>query len=216
MTDASLFFVTFVRHGESVGNIENRFQGQADFPLTEKGRAQARALADYWKAEKTKFDLCLSSPLTRAKETAEIVCAALSIPLEIDPTWLEMDSGRFSGKRPEEIDQIGRLDFMTPYTRFGETGESRFEVYLRAGRAIQSVLDRAPGRYLVVAHGGILNMTMYSILSISPQAHYNGPRFSFENTTFADFIYEPHQHTWRLVRFGGPHWKSEQDPANTD
>ena len=42
----SNYHVTFLRHGESVGNQENRFQGQADFPLTDKGRAQARALAE--------------------------------------------------------------------------------------------------------------------------------------------------------------------------
>jgi broad specificity phosphatase PhoE len=69
-------------------------------------------------------------------------------------------------------------------------------------------LDRAPGRYLVVSHGGILNMAMYSILSIAPQAHHNGPRFWFRNTTFAEFAYEPDYHNWRLLRFDRDHWKS--------
>ena len=209
MNDAS-YFVTFVRHGESVGNLENRFQGQADFPLTDKGRAQAYSLAQYWKAENSRFDICLASPLIRAKETAEIVCAELGIPLEVSPLWTEMDNGQFAGMRSDEINQGGRPDFMTPYTRYGETGESRLEVFLRASRGIQSILDRPPGRYLVVAHGGILNMAMYSILSIAPQAHHNGPRFIFANTTFADFAYEPEQHNWRLVRFNDPHWESSQ------
>lgn len=206
----SSYFVTFVRHGESVGNLENRFQGQADFPLTDKGRAQARALAEYWRAEQAQYDLCLASPLMRAKESAEIVCAALNIPLVVEPLWTEMDNGQFAGMRTEEVNRIERPNFTTPYTRFGETGESRLEVYLRAGRGIQSVLDRPPGRYLVFAHGGILNMAMYSILSIAPQAHHNGPRFTFANTTFADFFYDPHQHNWRLVRFDDPHWDGEQ------
>ncbi len=206
----SSYFVTFVRHGESVGNLENRFQGQADFPLTDKGRAQARALAEYWRVEQIGYDLCLASPLVRAKESAEIVCAALNIPLTVEPLWTEMDNGQFIGMRSDEIAQIERPNFTTPYTRYGETGESRLEVYLRAGRGIQSILDRPPGRYLVVAHGGILNMAMYSILSIAPQAHHNGPRFMFANTTFADFVYDPDQHNWRLVRFDDPHWESEQ------
>ncbi len=38
------YYVTFLRHGESLGNLEHRFQGQADYPLTEKGRTQARTL----------------------------------------------------------------------------------------------------------------------------------------------------------------------------
>jgi 2,3-bisphosphoglycerate-dependent phosphoglycerate mutase len=189
-----------------VGNQENRFQGQADFPLTDKGRTQARALAERWNSEKVTFDQCFTSPLLRARETAEIVCQALQIPLEVDPTWMEMDNGRMAGLRDDEIDW-DEPNFMTPYTRFGETGESRMEVFLRASRGIQAILDRQPGRYLVVAHGGILNMAMYSVFSIYPQAHHNGPRFYFRNTTFADLSYDPEWHNWRLLRFDRSHWK---------
>ena len=67
--------ITFLRHGESVGNLENRFQGHADYPLTEKGRSQARALAKWWNAEGISFNRACSSPLLRARETAEIICA---------------------------------------------------------------------------------------------------------------------------------------------
>ena len=200
------YHVTFLRHGESTGNQENRFQGQADFPLTDKGREQARSLAKHWKSEDMRFDLCLASPLLRARETAEIVCTALNIPLETDPAWTEMDNGRLAGLRDDEIDWT-EPKFLTPYTRFGETGESRMEIFLRASRGIQSILDRQPGRYLVVAHGGILNMAMYSVLSIYPQAHHNGPRFWFRNTTFAEFAYDPEWHNWRLLRFDRPHWQ---------
>lgn len=207
MSKSQSYYVTFLRHGESVGNQENRFQGQADFPLTEKGRAQARALAERWQSEGMTFDRCITSPLLRAKETAEIVSAALKVMLEVDPLWMEMDNGRMAGLRDDEIGWKTQK-FLTPYTRFGETGESRLEVYLRAGRGLQSILDRAPGRYLVVSHGGILNMAMYSILSIAPQAHHNGPRFWFRNTTFAEFAYEPDYHNWRLLRFDRDHWKS--------
>lgn len=207
MSNTAQYYVTFLRHGESVGNQENRFQGQADFPLTDKGRAQARALAERWQAEGVTFDQCFASPLLRAKETAEIVTAALKIPLEPDPLWMEMDNGRMAGMRDDEIGWDTQK-FLTPYTRFGETGESRLEVFLRAGRGIQSILDRAPGRYLVVSHGGILNMAMYSILSIAPQAHHNGPRFYFRNTTYADFAYDPEWHNWRLLRFDRDHWVS--------
>ena len=69
----------FLRHGESVGNAESRWQGQSDYPLTEKGRAQARALAERWKFENVKFNLAISSPLIRAKETAEIIASALNV-----------------------------------------------------------------------------------------------------------------------------------------
>ena len=211
MADSPLFHITFLRHGESVGNLENRFQGHADFPLTETGRAQARALAERWQAEGRTFDRVFSSPLARARETAEIVCSALNAPLELDPEWMEINNGLLAGLSDEEANQaVPRPQFMTPYTRFGRTGESRWEVYLRAGRAIQRILDRAPGCYLVAAHGGILNMTMYAILGIPIQADFSGPRFMFHNTTFAKFTYEPEHHIWRMLHFdGSPHWKED-------
>ena len=211
MADSPLYHITFLRHGESVGNLENRFQGHADFPLTETGRAQARALAERWQAEGRAFDRVFSSPLARARETAEIVCAALNAPLELDPEWMEINNGLLAGLSDEEANQaVPRPQFMTPYTRFGRTGESRWEVYLRAGRAIQRILDRAPGCYLVAAHGGILNMTMYAILGIPIQADSSGPRFMFHNTTFATFTYEPEHHNWRMLHFDHrPHSKED-------
>lgn len=200
--------VTFLRHGESVGNLENRFQGQADYPLTDKGREQARSLAGYWQARRANFDQCFASPLLRAWETAQIVSSALGVPLVEEPLWMEMNNGRMAGLRETEI-SWEEEKMITPYTRVGETGESRMEVYLRAGRAIQSILDRQPGKYLVVSHGGTLNMTMYSLLSISPQAQHHGPRFWFRNTTFASFSYDPEFHNWRLLHFDRPHWDWE-------
>ncbi len=205
MDAASCYFVTLVRHGESVGNAENRHQGRADFPLTARGQAQARALAERWKAEGRAFDLCLASPLLRARQTAEILCAALSIPLEFDSSWMEIDVGLVSGLAEEQAAQVAPPPaFSTPYHRTGQTGESRWELYLRAGRGIQALLDRPAGRYLIVAHGGILNMALYAMLGIAPQANVQGPRFQFNNTTFATLIYEPYRHTWRLTAFQQP------------
>ncbi|MEW6093327.1 MAG: histidine phosphatase family protein [Chloroflexota bacterium] len=209
---SEIYTVTFLRHGESVGNLENRFQGHADFPLTEKGRLQARLLAERWKAEGRTFDRAISSPLLRARETAEIVCAALDVPLEFDPDWMEMNNGLLAGLDDEQAAQVApRPDFMTPYTRFGKTGESRWEVHLRAGRAIQRILDQPAGTYLVAAHGGVLNMAMYAILGIPVQADFSGPRFMFHNTTFTTFTYESEHHNWRMLHFDDrPHLNGEE------
>ena len=53
MTEPEIFDIIFLRHGESVGNAESRWQGQADFPLTDKGRQQALALANRWNSEES-------------------------------------------------------------------------------------------------------------------------------------------------------------------
>jgi 2,3-bisphosphoglycerate-dependent phosphoglycerate mutase len=211
MNDQPIYHITFLRHGESVGNAEDRFQGQSDYPLTEKGRAQAFALAERWHGEGLTFEKCIASPLLRAYQTAQIISETLNVPLESDPDWMEINNGRVAGLTPEQIAQVvPRPDFMTPYTRYGETGESRWEVFLRAGRAIQHILDRRPGRYLIAAHGGVLNMTLYAILGIPVQADSAGARFMFHNTTFATFTYEPEHHNWRMLNFDDRrHWRED-------
>jgi len=212
MPDTAVYWITFLRHGESVGNLENRFQGHADFPLTEKGRIQARTLAKRWCTEGITFDRVISSPLLRARETAEIICAGLGSPLEFDPDWMEIDNGMLTGLTPDEgRGDAPRSDFFTPYTRWGVNGESRWEVYLRAGRNIQKLIDHPAERTLVVSHGGILNMVLYAILGIPPQAASTGPRFMFHNTTFTTFTYEPVQHNWHMLHFDDrSHLKGEE------
>ena len=96
------FFITILRHGESVGNLEGRFQGHADFPLTDKGRLQVQALAERWREDGITFDACISSPLLRARQTAEIICSALNIPIEFDPDWMEINNGMLAGLTHEE------------------------------------------------------------------------------------------------------------------
>ena len=71
-SNAKPYQITLLRHGQSVGNIEGRYQGQADFPLTETGVAQAHALAERWRRAGKVFDGVITSPLTRAVETCRI------------------------------------------------------------------------------------------------------------------------------------------------
>jgi 2,3-bisphosphoglycerate-dependent phosphoglycerate mutase len=194
----------FLRHGESVGNQEDRFQGHADFPLTDTGRLQAQFLADRWKSSGQSFDRAISSPLLRARETAEILCNTLAVPLQFDPDWKEIDSGLLTGLQQEEVVRHpAYVTNLTPYTHFGQTGESRWQLYLRAGSAVQRLLDQPAESTLIVAHGGILNMTLYAILGILPQTDHSGPRFQFHNTAHAEFTYDPALHTWRMLAFQG-------------
>ena len=191
------YHLTLLRHGESVGNAEGKHQGQSDFPLTEKGEAQVRALAERWLNERKCFDLLISSPLSRARGTAEILAEALHLTLELNPLWMERDNGLLAGLRPEEaIASYPRPPFIHPYLPIGQTGESQWELYLRAGKAIQDLLHHPPGNYLIVSHGGILNMVLYAILGITPQANFYGPRFRFGNTAFATLTYNPGEHKW--------------------
>lgn len=188
----------FLRHGESLGNAQSRWQGQSDYPLTEKGRAQAQALAARWKAEDVKFDLVLSSPLGRARETAAIIASKLDLKIEFDDIWLERAIGEMEGLTAEEVRQKPRPPYTTPYDSIGGNGEGDWALYLRAGQALHNLLKRPPGSYLVVSHGGLLNQVMHAVAGLAPHADPSGVRFRFENTAFARVIYHPHQHRWAI------------------
>jgi broad specificity phosphatase PhoE len=205
MLETKSYDFVFLRHGESVGNAEERFQGQSDYPLTETGRAQAQALARRWQQEGLQLDVALSSPLARARETTKIIAEALKIPIEIDPIWMERNAGEIAGlTREETIEKFPASDLRMPYDPFGESGEGDWELFLRAGTAVHQLLKRPPGKYLIVTHGGLLNKVMYAILGIPVQTHLSAPSFRFGNTGFVTFKYLPDRHQWRMLRLESP------------
>jgi probable phosphoglycerate mutase len=204
------YHITLLRHGESVGNAEGRLQGQADFPLSETGRQQSRALAKRWLAEGVTFDRVITSPLKRSRETAEVIAAALGLEVEYNPIWMERDYGKISGMDSAKAAQVEQRPlYAYPFVPVGETGESLWDLYLRGGEALRSLLSYPAGRYLIVSHGGILNMLLYAILGIAPQAYLRGARFLFRNTAFATLTYTPSEHIWRLTGLNDhAHWNS--------
>jgi broad specificity phosphatase PhoE len=193
-----VYHFVFVRHGESVGNAQSRWQGQSDYELTEKGRAQARALATRWRAEKMKFDFIITSPLIRAKETAEIIASALGAPVEHDLTLLERHIGEIEGMTAEEVRKRPQPPYVTPYDPIGGEGEGDWALFLRAGQALHGLLRRPAGSYLIVSHGGLLNQLMHAIIGIAPHVDPSGVRFRFDNTAFARVVYYPYQHRWAI------------------
>jgi 2,3-bisphosphoglycerate-dependent phosphoglycerate mutase len=205
----SAYWIVLLRHAESTGNAEGLRQGQVDFPLTSTGRAQVRALVKRWRREGVSFDQIISSPLERARETAERISRGLEIPIQYDADWMERDNGLLAGTQVgQAVPASPRPAFIHPYQAIGETGESQWELYMRAGRALQNLFKNPAGRYLVISHGGIMNMAFYAILGIAPQANFTGPRFRFSNTAFATLTYTPGEHKWTVLGVNDhTHWK---------
>ena len=149
--------VLLVRHGESIWNAEGRWQGAADPPLSDTGRAQAAELAKLVKNED--IDLIVASDLGRAIETAEIVAATLDLPKPIiEPRLRERDVGEISGLTRAEIEQ--RYPGLLEKWRTGELtkmpgGED--DITPRVSAGLQAVIDAADGSVvLVVTHGGVI------------------------------------------------------------
>jgi broad specificity phosphatase PhoE len=196
----NLFAFTFLRHGESTGNAEGRLQGQSEYPLSDLGIQQARQLTDYWRIRNQTFDQIVASPLERARQTAEIIADTLEVPLEIDQIWMERYFGKWEGLTSVEVHQIySDFDFSDPTQRPGRDGESLLELYERASRAIEGLLNHPPGEYLIVSHGAIIQMTLYAILGLSPLLNFQRLRFQINNTAYSSLNYDPSRQFWAVA-----------------
>jgi len=141
-----------VRHGESTGNAAGLLLGRLDAPLTERGLAQARSLS----AAVAGATRVVSSPLARARDTAEALGTGL--PVEIDDRWVEVDYGEYDGQPlgsvPAEVWARWRAD--PDFTPPG--GESLAAAGARVRSACEELLvdpagaARGDGVVVVVSH----------------------------------------------------------------
>jgi broad specificity phosphatase PhoE len=137
----------FLRHGQTDWNARGVSQGAVDVPLNETGRAQARAAAPL--LEGRGIIGIVASPMSRARETAEIVNQTLRLPLDFEPDLREVMFGGQEGKPLAPWFQQWLDGEFTP-----PDAESFAELTARAAGALQRVLAR-PGPLLIVSHGAI-------------------------------------------------------------
>lgn len=144
--------VYFTRHGETVWNVENKICGMTDSPLTERGRAQARALGQKVKAGGYAIDEILYSPLSRAADTAKAIADATGIPARCEPRLREQCFGRYEGTpRNGEKFRISKTCFADRY----DGGESMLQLAQRIYNLLDELRDQPDKTYLLVAHNGI-------------------------------------------------------------
>jgi probable phosphoglycerate mutase len=149
--------ILLVRHGESIWNAEGRWQGAANPPLSDAGRAQAKQLAEA--VRDAGIDSLVASDLDRARETAQVVADALGLPdASIDPGWRERDVGEISGHTREEIE--AKWPGLLEQWRRGELesmpGGER-DITPRVVAALERVAYDHPGACVLVAtHGGVI------------------------------------------------------------
>lgn len=197
-------YITFLRHGRSMADDEMKYEGRYDSPLTEVGREQATQRGLGWRAAGVRFDRIIFSPLKRAHETASIIGAILGIPFEADPDWMEFDNRPLAGLTYEEGEKLYPTpSFRNPYEPFQGIGESDWEVYCRAARAVEKIVRGGISRTLVVAHGGILNMAIRTIVGATPPVNRTGIWFAFADTGYAQTVYDPNKHRWGLLALVG-------------
>ncbi len=151
--------IWMIRHAQSEANVSGIWQGRGESILSAGGRRQTEALG--LRLAGIRFDLVVTSPLARARETASVIGEA-----EIDPDFIEIDLGKWEGKSWSEIvaSDLSELEALQrgESVRFGEVGETIDQLRLRVIAAIDRVFSRLPagGRAAVVTHGGVLDMVV--------------------------------------------------------
>jgi len=172
-----------VRHAQSVWNVAGRWQGHADPPLSADGVAQARTVAERNSADGL-ADVCsvVSSDLTRARQTAEIIAEVLRVqPVVCDSEWRERDVGLWQGLTGEEIerDYPGALAAGN-YPPGWESQESLIERVLTAANRIgERVCD---GVVLVVSHAGVIYVLQQHFgVNFGRTSNLNGLRLRVES-----------------------------------
>ena len=144
-----------LRHGQTAHNVDRRFSGRNDNPLTEHGRAQAAAAAARL-AVLARIEVVVSSPLARARETAEIAAAAMGLPVEVEDGLRETDFGDWEGFTFAEVQERwpGELKaWLADANVAPPGGESFAATERRVRKARDQVIARHPGKVaLLVAH----------------------------------------------------------------
>ena len=164
--------VYLARHGESDWNVERRWQGHADRPLTERGSEQARELAK--RLAGVELDAVYASDLRRAWETAEAVASSQGLDVVRLPELREVDVGSWSGLTRDECAER----FPDAFARWqaGGSGWDDGETYEAMGdrivAAIQRIAAEHPdGAVLVVSHGGPIRAVHAHALGVDIATH---------------------------------------------
>jgi broad specificity phosphatase PhoE len=151
--------IYIARHGQNEDNANGILNGHRDMPLTAIGEKQAHELADGIKDAELTFDAVYTSPLSRAKKTAEVVCETLGLnkPVVLD-SLIERDFGTMTGQLASDIERLCAPDIVKTETItyfLSPPGAETFpELLERASRALNQIRTEHPtGSVLLVTHG---------------------------------------------------------------
>ncbi|MCB9136545.1 MAG: histidine phosphatase family protein [Anaerolineales bacterium] len=160
-----------IRHGQSQADLEDRYEGRADFPLTALGREQAQRVA-HWLAAHYPPNLIYASPLIRAAETAQIIAAQVHASVALEPDLMEWNNGVLAGMKRAEADRKypAPLQPRKPHERV-EGGETDIAFRARAEMIWSRLLHQTAEdqRVAIVAHGGIINQLYLCFLQMPMQ-----------------------------------------------
>ncbi|RKM63216.1 histidine phosphatase family protein [Butyrivibrio sp. XB500-5] len=141
----------FIRHGQTVWNVENKICGATDIALTELGHEQAIETGKKILEQGIHADEILTSPLVRAKDTAAHISEVTGIPYRIEQRLIEQNFGRYESTPRDGLEFHEAKKHMA--SRFG-TGESMMQLAQRIYNLLDDI-KKDEKTYILVAHNGI-------------------------------------------------------------
>ena len=143
--------VYFVRHGQTDYNLNEMIQGAIDIELNETGIKQAYETKE--KLKNIHFDKVYSSPLKRAKKTAEIISEDRGVKVEVDERLKEISFGVNEGNKFGSYDYEGFWNYKNPHLY--PKAEDVRDFVDRVSNFLDSLKDEKQENVLIVAHGGV-------------------------------------------------------------
>ncbi len=201
----TLRHLVLLRHGQTDYNADNRMQGHVDSKLTSEGLAQSASVAP--QVARLTPQRLMSSDLSRATGTAEVVAEACGLSVEIDPRLRETHLGEWQGRTVVDIESEWPGAIATWRQNPGWAppgGESRLEVVRRCTPVVDQLDDELAddgdaATAVLVAHGGMIAGLVCGLLAMPIEAW---PAIGgVGNCRWAALARRPDHPRWRLVGY---------------
>ncbi|MCI1269604.1 MAG: histidine phosphatase family protein [Ruminococcus sp.] len=148
--------VYIVRHAEALGNIQGIFQGSIDLPITENGYRQLEALSERFK--NIRYDAVYSSPLERARVTAEYINKNHGLEIKFEKFLEEINAGDFEGRKWSDLPAMYPNEYdawkNSPDKFKAPNGETMKQVYQRMTCGMKKICAKEIGKTIVVVSHG--------------------------------------------------------------
>lgn len=180
--------VALIRHGSTPWNKEKRAQGSSDIPLDGEGKRDAQKLAERLKIEG--WDVLYSSPLLRAKQTAEVIQEKVGLEVQFDSRLKEAGGGQIEGTT-----EAGRIEKWGKDWRMMDLGlEKPKSVVARGVEFMGDVLNKHEGQnIIVVSHGAWLSHLLRELDSENTEEEH------MKNTSLSEIVFRHGK--WNCDRF---------------
>jgi broad specificity phosphatase PhoE len=193
--------IYYIRHGETAWNAEGRFQGSRDIPLNDRGRTQATAAGDILReliardARQPHHFAYVSSPLSRARTTMDLLRGSLGLPAEgysVEHRLREIGWGQWEGKTVPEMQAHDPATFAARRKdRWGVTAP-KGETYAEVTTRMQAWLRELTADTVAVAHGGTMRALMVATgiattLEAADARIEQGVVYTFANGTLSKY-----------------------------